>query len=112
MFIGNWLVNLFFALVAFIIVFAASFSQNLLLTTFIRASLASVASFFIAYLFRYLLAIAFQQENDKKVDNEAKVRGKEKREQIEAQQEEIALTDEDIYITSQYVKDLLDGKEV
>lgn len=117
MLIGNWLINLFLALTAFIIVFTASFQQNLLATTFIRSSIAFIISFLIGYLFRYLLAIASKDPTveEKNIDNEEELRGKE---EVEVEDpnllnyEEMQLSEEDIYKTSQYVKDLLNNEEV
>lgn len=115
MFIGNWLINLFLALAAFIIVFTTSFHQNLITTTLIRASLAFIISFLIGYVFRYLLAIANKDNtiHENNIDNEDELRGKEEVEDLNLNgNEEMELSDEEIYRTSQYVKDLLDNEEV
>lgn len=115
MLIGNWLINLFLALTAFIIVFTASFHQNLLTTTLLRASFAFIVSFLIGYLFRYLLAVANKDNTirENNIDNDDELRGKEEVEDLNLNgNEEMELSDEEIYRTSQYVKDLLDNEEV
>lgn len=115
MFAGNWLINLCLAFVGFIIVFSASFSQNLLSTSFYRAIIAFVFSFLIGYLFRYLFAIAMKNptEEGEEVNNPA---DGEKKEEIKdpnlLSKQELELNDDEIYKASQFVKNLLDNEEV
>lgn len=114
MLVGNLLINLFFGLAAFIIVFTASYGQNLLFTSFIRSGIAFFLSFLIAFVFRYLLALASKDKVEENIiDNDGEDRGIDEIEDPNLlESNEMELNEEDIYKASQYVKDLLDDEEV
>lgn len=114
MLVGNWTINLFFGLTAFIIVFISSFGQNLIITTSIRAGIAFILSFVIGYIFRYLFTVASKERSDL-IGMETEVLESENSDIPDPnllENKEMDLSEEDIYKASQYVKDLLDDEEV
>lgn len=118
MFKGNWIVNLVLACFAFIIVFSASFYNNLLSTTLIRASIAFVVCYLLGYLFRWLAFLAFASEENLESESESKSENvdtpnepEEPIQELALDDEEIQLSEEDVLKTSQFVKDLLDNEE-
>lgn len=114
MFKGNWVVNIISACFAFIIVFSASFYNNLISTTIIRASIAFVIFYLLAYLFRWLAFLAFTTEENPSQEGlqlEETLTEEEPLEELGIDNNEIHLAEEDVMKTSQYVKDLLDNEE-
>jgi hypothetical protein len=118
MFIGNWLINLFLGLLAFIIVFIGSFGQNLLFTSFLHAGLAFTASYLLGYLFRFLWSVASQDKNSENTFDDACEEENREKEEItdpnerKENNEDKNLSDEEIYNASQYVKELINDEEV
>lgn len=117
MFKGNWLVNMISACFAFIFVFSASFYTNLISTTLIRAAIAFIVFYLIAYLFRWLayLASTNEEKSNSDLDSNEEIISKEEQEEqineLALENQEIKLSEEDVVKTSQFVKDLLEDEE-
>ncbi|WP_209122364.1 hypothetical protein [Alkalihalobacillus sp. BA299] len=107
---GTWLVNLYLGIVAFFIVFLGSLGNNLIKTTCYRAAVAFVVTFLITYFFRWLWSIAFASSTNKVQEDE--VLFKQELNKIEDPTEDREYSDEDIQKASEYVRELLDDKEV
>jgi len=59
--IGNFLINLIFGLIGFVLTFLVSFGNNLWTTSLIRGFLGFILWFMLAFVLRWVLGTIFQQ---------------------------------------------------
>jgi hypothetical protein len=101
MFIGSWIINIIFSIVAFSLVFIGSITTNTLFTSFIRGLLAFVCFYVITFFFRWLWMLAsknvFFEEVETQIENTEQGNSINK---VDYSKEEIAKA-------GQYVKDLI-----
>ncbi|OIJ09926.1 hypothetical protein BKP35_15705 [Anaerobacillus arseniciselenatis] len=103
MFIGSWIINFFFSITAFLLVFIGSMTTNTVLTSFIRACFTFVSFYLITYFFRWIWMIASKDTKGMQIQKseiEAKDDGK-------ATNNKVEYTEVDIEKATNYVKDLI-----
>ncbi|OIJ17858.1 hypothetical protein BKP45_20065 [Anaerobacillus alkalidiazotrophicus] len=102
MFIGSWVINIIFSVIAFLFVFIGSVTSNTTITSFVRATYAFLFFFFVTYFFRWIWLIAskgIKFEYEEKNQIEGSHIGKDTI--IEG------YTEEEIKKVSRHVKDLI-----
>lgn len=110
MLFGSWLINLYLSIAVFIIVFLGSLGNNLIITTSFRATVVFLITFISAYFFRWLWAIALAPFQSEETDDD--LFSLEDNTQEDYPIENRDYSEEEVKKASNYVRELLDDKEV
>ncbi|WP_035179067.1 hypothetical protein [Alkalihalobacterium bogoriense] len=107
---GSIVLNVYIALIAFIIVFTSSITQNLMQTSVIRATIAGVGFFLITFLFRFIWGyVTLTNKQTALEETSATIDFG----SVEEKEQEISMNPSiDEEATAQYIKDLLEDEEV
>ncbi|MEB1810111.1 MAG: hypothetical protein LPK26_22895 [Bacillaceae bacterium] len=110
MLFGSWLINLYLSIAVFIIVFLGSLGNNLIITTSFRATVAFLITYLSTYFFRWLWAFSLAPPQSKETEKDLFLPGNDIKEEYPIDNRDYS--EEEIKKAGNYVRELLDDKEV